>query len=200
VVIGTFGRNSGGVIVVRVAGGDGREVTDSGRHRVGRRDRRTTRYLSVELPFEPVLGGRSLREVPQPSEDRSRSLGRRALSGKTLSDLGDDVGLVETRPARTSSTNSTGSAVRAVLAIARALQWLSALTGGFPDPYVFGRQVVDYFEEHQPHTTSSTTSRSVTASTRSRGGGHPVVATVHHPITVDRDAALGRRTTGPSGC
>jgi len=70
-------------------------------------------------------------------------------------------------------------------------EWLSALTGGFPDPYVFGRQVVDYFEEHQPAYDVVHDNQSLCHGLHTlRERGHPVVATVHHPITVDRDAAL----------
>ena len=70
-------------------------------------------------------------------------------------------------------------------------EWLSALTGGFPDPYAFGRRVVDYFEERDPEYDVIHDNQSLCYGLQTlRERGHPVVATVHHPITVDRDAEL----------
>ncbi|QLK24883.1 glycosyltransferase family 4 protein [Natrinema zhouii] len=115
------------------------------------------------------------------------------LSGKPYPDLDDDVRLVKLPGEnivdeldRLGQFNS--SYLRDPLAL---YEWLSALTGGFPDPYVFGRQVVDYFEEHQPAYDIVHDNQSLCHGLHTlRDRGHPVVATVHHPITVDREAAL----------
>jgi glycosyltransferase involved in cell wall biosynthesis len=70
-------------------------------------------------------------------------------------------------------------------------EWLSVLTGGFPEPYTFGERVVRYFEEHEPdydvvHDNQSLCYGLLDLQER----GFPTVATIHHPITVDRDLAL----------
>jgi len=71
------------------------------------------------------------------------------------------------------------------------LEWASAVTGGFPDPYAFGRRVVSYFDAHQPDLDVVHDNQSLCFGlTELQERGYPVVATVHHPITVDREADL----------
>ncbi|ELY80187.1 glycosyltransferase family 4 protein [Natrinema gari] len=115
------------------------------------------------------------------------------ISGKPYPDLDDDVGLVKLPGENiVDELDRMGQFEPSYLRDPLALyEWLSALTGGFPDPYAFGRRVIDYFETHQPgydivHDNQSLCHGLCTLRER----GHPVVATVHHPITVDRDAAL----------
>ncbi|WP_196808430.1 glycosyltransferase family 4 protein [Natrinema sp. J7-1] len=115
------------------------------------------------------------------------------ISGKPYPDLDDDVGLVKLPGENiVDELDRMGQFEPSYLREPLALyEWLSALTGGFPDPYAFGRRVIDYFETHQPgydivHDNQSLCHGLCTLRER----GHPVVATVHHPITVDRDAAL----------
>ncbi|QCW03414.1 glycosyltransferase family 4 protein [Natrinema pallidum] len=115
------------------------------------------------------------------------------ISGKPYPDLDDDVGLVKLPGENVvDELDRLGQFEPSYLRDPLALyEWLSALTGGFPDPYAFGRRVIDYFETHQPgydivHDNQSLCHGLCTLRER----GHPVVATVHHPITVDRDAAL----------
>ncbi|WP_226480837.1 glycosyltransferase family 4 protein [Natrinema amylolyticum] len=115
------------------------------------------------------------------------------ISGKPYPELDDDVGLVKLPGENiVDELDRLGQFEPSYLRDPLALyEWLSALTGGFPDPYVFGRQVVDYFEEHRPAYDVVHDNQSLCHGLHAlRERGHPVVATVHHPITVDRDAAL----------
>lgn len=70
-------------------------------------------------------------------------------------------------------------------------EWISMLTGGFPEPYTFGRRVVRYLAEHGHeydlvHDNQSLCYGLLTLQRM----GLPTVATIHHPITSDRDIAL----------
>ena len=70
-------------------------------------------------------------------------------------------------------------------------EWWSKLTGAFGEPYSFGRRLVKYFKQHQPqydivHDNQSLCYGLLALQKR----GINVVATVHHPITRDRDLAL----------
>ncbi|WMT09510.1 glycosyltransferase family 4 protein [Natrinema thermotolerans] len=115
------------------------------------------------------------------------------ISGKPYPDLDDDVGLVKLPGENVvDELDRLGQFEPSYLREPLALyEWLSALTGGFPDPYAFGRRVVDYFETHDPDYDVIHDNQSLCHGLRTlRERGHPVVATVHHPITVDRDAAL----------
>ncbi|OAQ51248.1 hypothetical protein HTG_18060 [Natrinema mahii] len=115
------------------------------------------------------------------------------ISGKPYPDLDDDVGLVKLPGENVvDELDRLGQFEPSYLREPLALyEWLSALTGGFPDPYAFGHRVVDYFETHDPDYDVIHDNQSLCHGLRTlRERGHPVVATVHHPITVDRDAAL----------
>ena len=70
-------------------------------------------------------------------------------------------------------------------------EWVSMMSGGFPEPYTFGRRVVRFFREHGNdydiiHDNQSLSHGMVTL----QKSGLPVVSTIHHPITYDRDIAL----------
>jgi len=70
-------------------------------------------------------------------------------------------------------------------------EWTSVASGGFPEPYTFGRRVFSYLRAHRNdydiiHDNQSL-SHGITAL---QGLGLPVVSTIHHPITFDRDIAL----------
>jgi len=70
-------------------------------------------------------------------------------------------------------------------------EWASVLTGGFPDPYTFGERVVEYLDDHGDaydviHDNQSLSYGLLDLLDRDV----PVVATVHHPITVDREMDL----------
>lgn len=71
------------------------------------------------------------------------------------------------------------------------VEWWSMATGGFAEPYTFGRRLVRYLREHGSeydviHDNQSLCYGLLDLQTQ----GLPVVATVHHPITRDRDLAL----------
>jgi glycosyltransferase involved in cell wall biosynthesis len=70
-------------------------------------------------------------------------------------------------------------------------EWLSTLSGGFPEPYTFGRRVARYFAEHGSqydlvHDNQSLGFGLLDLQKR----GIPTIATIHHPITRDLDIAL----------
>ncbi len=115
------------------------------------------------------------------------------ISGKPYPELDDDVGLVKLPGENiVDELDRLGQFEPSYLRDPLALyEWLSALTGGFPDPYAFGRRVVDYFDDHEPDYDVIHDNQSLCHGLHAlRERGHPVVATVHHPITVDRDADL----------
>ncbi|QSW97954.1 glycosyltransferase family 4 protein [Haloterrigena alkaliphila] len=115
------------------------------------------------------------------------------ISGEPYPELDDDVGLIKLPGENVvDELDRLGQFEPSYLTDPLAMyEWLSALTGGFPDPYAFGRRVVDYFEERDPDYDVIHDNQSLCYGLQTlRERGHPVVATVHHPITVDRDAAL----------
>ncbi len=67
-------------------------------------------------------------------------------------------------------------------------EWLSVLTGGFPEPYTFGRRAADYLADRGDRYDVVHDNQSLCYGLLELD--LPVVATVHHPITVDRQVDL----------
>jgi len=70
-------------------------------------------------------------------------------------------------------------------------EWFSVLTGGFPEPYTFGRRLVRYFNENKTDYDLIHDNQSLCYGLLElQRQGYPVVSTIHHPITKDRELAL----------
>ncbi len=71
------------------------------------------------------------------------------------------------------------------------IEYFSMLTGGFPEPYTFGRRLVRHFKIQRPTYDVVHDNQSLCYGLLDvRALGYPVLATIHHPITMDRDIAL----------
>ncbi len=74
---------------------------------------------------------------------------------------------------------------------ADTFEWWSMLTGGFAEPYTFGLRLLPWLQQHGHkfdivHDNQSLCSALLTVQRR----GIPLLTTIHHPITSDRDIAL----------
>jgi glycosyltransferase involved in cell wall biosynthesis len=74
-------------------------------------------------------------------------------------------------------------------------EWWSKLSGAFGEPYCFGRRLLTHFKKHKPqydiiHDNQSLCYGLLDLQKR----GENIIATVHHPITRDRDLALAAAT------
>lgn len=71
------------------------------------------------------------------------------------------------------------------------LELLSMSSGGFPEPFTFGLRTYNYFRRKKPHYDivhdNQCLSYGILGLPRL---GFPTVATIHHPITVDRDVEI----------
>lgn len=81
------------------------------------------------------------------------------------------------------------------LSLADFYEWWSKLSGAFGEPYCFGRRLLAYFKKHKPrydiiHDNQSLCYGLLDLQQR----GENIIATVHHPITRDRDLALAAAT------
>ena len=71
------------------------------------------------------------------------------------------------------------------------LEWTSKLTGGFAEPYTFGRRAVRYLREHGHEYDLIHDNQSLSyGMLQIQDLGLPLVTTVHHPITSDLRIAL----------
>ena len=70
-------------------------------------------------------------------------------------------------------------------------EWASIASGGFPEPDTFGRRVYRYLSEHRGEYDIVHDNQSLSyGMQRLQDDNIPLVTTIHHPITRDRDIAL----------
>jgi glycosyltransferase involved in cell wall biosynthesis len=71
------------------------------------------------------------------------------------------------------------------------VEFLSMCSGGFPEPFTFGRRVYEYLREKMPSYDIIHDNQCLAYGLlRLSELGFPMIATIHHPITVDRDMEL----------
>ncbi|MDP7576445.1 MAG: glycosyltransferase family 4 protein [Pseudomonadales bacterium] len=88
---------------------------------------------------------------------------------------------------------------RHLLSYTDLFEWFSMLTGGFPEPYTFGRRLKQYFDKHQPNYDIVHDNQSLCFGTlHLQQQSVPLITTIHHPITSDFEIALRSATTWKS--
>ena len=71
------------------------------------------------------------------------------------------------------------------------VEFLSMCSGGFPEPMTFGMRVRRHFKRHRPHYDVVHDNQCLAYGIGDLARlGYPTVATIHHPITVDRDVDI----------
>lgn len=128
-----------------------------------------------------------------------KDLGHRVdvISGPPYPELDDGIGLIRLpgldlynpehlfRPARITN----------LISPLNQLEFLGMSTGGFPEPLTFGWRVFHYFRVKRPRYDIVHDNQCLAYGLLGLPRlGYPTVATIHHPITVDRDVEI--RSTG----
>lgn len=70
------------------------------------------------------------------------------------------------------------------------LEWAGVTTAGFPEPFVFGIRADRFLKKHAHRYDIVHDNQCLSYGVRSIGKRIPTIATIHHPITVDRDIAI----------
>jgi len=80
---------------------------------------------------------------------------------------------------------------RHLKSLTNIIEWLSKLTGGFAEPYTFGRRAVKYLRQHGHDYDLIHDNQSLSyGMLEIQEMGLPLVTTLHHPITSDLRIAL----------
>jgi glycosyltransferase involved in cell wall biosynthesis len=75
--------------------------------------------------------------------------------------------------------------------LSNLIEWFSKLTGGFAEPYTFGRRALKYLRQHGHEYDLLHDNQSLSDGMLGlQRLGFPLVTTIHHPITHDRRIAL----------
>ena len=115
------------------------------------------------------------------------------ISGQPYPDLDEKVRLIKLPGLNLFEADNHVTALRPkhLLSYTDFFEWLSMLTGGFPEPYTFGRRLVRYFKLNQPNYDIVHDNQSLCFGTlKLQKMGVPVITTIHHPITSDLRIAL----------
>ncbi len=76
------------------------------------------------------------------------------------------------------------------------IEYLSHNTGGFAEPYTFGRRLVDYLQNHAADYDIIHDNQTLcTGLLQLQRQGRVVISTIHHPITKDRAYAIAAQET-----
>ena len=115
------------------------------------------------------------------------------ISGEPYPDLSPEVRLIKLPGLNLYEHKQPSKALsfRQFFKPADVFEWLSFLSGGFPEPYAFGRRLVNYLKSERPKYDIIHDNQSLCSGLlKSAKLGYTVVTTIHHPITFDRDIAL----------
>ncbi|MFT5482430.1 MAG: glycosyltransferase involved in cell wall biosynthesis [Halieaceae bacterium] len=113
------------------------------------------------------------------------------VSGPPYPMLDERVGLI-TLPSLDLFENGLSSLrPHHLLSLTNIMEWLSKLTGGFAEPYTFGRRAVKFLRKHGGDYDLIHDNQSLSyGMLQLQSMGLPLVTTLHHPITSDLRIAL----------
>ena len=113
------------------------------------------------------------------------------ISGPPYPHLDDRVRLIKL-PSLDLFEHGLGSLrPRHLRSMSNVIEWTSKLTGGFAEPYTFGRRAVKYLRQHRNDYDLIHDNQSLSyGMLQLQDMGLPLVTTVHHPITSDLRIAL----------
>ena len=115
------------------------------------------------------------------------------ISGQPYPELDPRVNLIKLPGLNLFEADNHVTALRPrhLLSFTDFFEWFSMLTGGFAEPYTFGRRLVKYFKKHKPQYDIVHDNQSLSYGTlKLQRMGIPIITTIHHPITSDLKIAL----------
>ncbi len=116
------------------------------------------------------------------------------ISGEPYPELDHRVNLIPLPGLNFYGYSRTLDAVRerGIRSFTDMVEFLSYNTGGFPEPYTFGRRVSAYFRAHIPPYDIVHDNQSLSYGILNIARSYPLVGTIHHPITIDLRFALSQ--------
>ncbi len=113
------------------------------------------------------------------------------ISGPPYPHLDQGVRLVELASLDLFENGLGSLRPRHLRSLTNIIEWMAKLTGGFAEPYTFGRRAVKYLRQHGHNYDIIHDNQSLSdGMLRLQSMGLPLVTTIHHPITSDLRIAL----------
>ena len=135
----------------------------------------------------PYSGGQGIyiKHLSKALSDRGHQVS--VLSGPPYPELHESVRLIKIPSLGLFETQNRMSLFSASLFF-RPLdfyEWFTVMTGGFPEPYTFGKRVLKYLEQHKSDFEVILDNQSLSGSLLKIQEIIPLAVTIHHPITKD---------------
>ena len=114
------------------------------------------------------------------------------MSGPPYPELSKGVKLIKIPSLDLFSVESRIKAfrLRFLLSPIDLIEWLGIMSGGFPEPYVFGKRLESFLEDTEIKFDVLLDNQSLCYSLLNIQKSYPLVTTIHHPITRDHKIAL----------
>ena len=135
----------------------------------------------------PYSGGQGIyiKHLSKALSDRGHQVS--VLSGPPYPELHESVKLIKIPSLGLFETQNRMSLFSASLFF-RPLdfyEWFTVMTGGFPEPYTFGKRVLKYLQQHKSDFEVILDNQSLSGSLLKIQEIIPLAVTIHHPITKD---------------
>ena len=114
------------------------------------------------------------------------------MSGPPYPELSKGVKLIKIPSLDLFSVESRIKAfrLRFLLSPIDLIEWLGIMSGGFPEPYVFGKRLESFLKDTEIKFDVLLDNQSLCYSLLNIQKSYPLVTTIHHPITRDHKIAL----------
>lgn len=114
------------------------------------------------------------------------------ISGEPYPQLDPGIRLIKLPGLNLFAADNHLTAIRPkhLLSWSDTFEWLSMATGGFPEPYAYGRRVAAYLRRNRHRYDLVHDNQCLSWGTASIQQQLPLLTTIHHPITWDRQIAL----------
>ena len=144
----------------------------------------------------PYSGGQGIyiKHLSKALSDRGHQVS--VLSGPPYPELDESVELIKIPSLGLFETQSRMSSFGLNL-LFRPLdlyEWLTVMTGGFPEPYTFGKRVLKYIKQNKSDFEIIFYNQSLSGSLLRIQEILPLVVTIHHPITKDHKLEMQNAT------
>lgn len=118
------------------------------------------------------------------------------ISGQPYPDLDKRVRLIKLPGMNLFVEGLTSFRFKNLSSITDIIEWLGKFTGGFSEPYCFSRRLFKYLKNHKNKYDIIHDNQCLGwGILKLQKKGFPIITTIHHPITSDRDIAIQNADT-----
>ena len=158
-----------------------------------KRAARSLRIALLGYRSNPFSGGQGvyIKYVSRALRDLGHEV--HVISGEPYPELDDGIDLIKLPGLNLFAQEHPVRALRwkHLASYTDLFEWTSVVSGGFPEPYTFGKRVSAYMRQNGHHYDIIHDNQCLSYGTHKiQRMGLPLVTTIHHPITYDLDIAL----------